>query len=297
MQRSVVPADAATTLQLKRVLWRGDETPRDDDTDILTREEPLEIRVGTLPLAVLMRTPGHDLDLVAGFALSEGIFKSFKEISRIVPCEQPGTREDERLAPPDNSAPHAGSAHPDSQVMRIIPEPHVELDALLLSRNFYSTSSCGICGKRSIEMAMKVAPPLTRRPHFRARLLAEAPYKLRDEQHDFDKTGALHAAGLLNQSGDLLAVREDIGRHNAVDKVIGWALRSGHDLSHDALIVSGRISFEIVQKSLAVGISCLVGVGGVSSLACELAQTSGIAVAGFARTNRLSIYNGAERFQ
>ncbi len=147
MRIPAAPADAPTTVRRGRVLWLRKEAERQHDADFLTREEPLEIRVGTLPIAVLMRTPGHDLDLVTGFVLTEGIFKSWKEIDRIVPCEQ---SDDPSFT--------------DSNVMRVIPQAEVDLDAQLLSRNFYSTSSCGICGKRSIEMAMKVAPRLTEEP-------------------------------------------------------------------------------------------------------------------------------------
>jgi FdhD protein len=307
MHMPASPADAPTTVRLNRDLWLGSDTKRTQDVDFLSREEPLEIRVGTVPVAVLMRTPGHDLDLVTGFALTEGLFKSLQEIRTIVACEQ---------APNNFEAPHdskrlgseeqlgsEGRRDPEEQphdddstnVMRIVPQDNVDLDAQMFKRSFYSTSSCGICGKRSIEIAMKTASPLENSPVFRAAALAAAPYTLRQHQSDFDKTGALHAAGLIKQNGELLVIREDIGRHNAVDKVIGWALRHGQHLEEHALIVSGRISFEIVQKALFARISCLVGVGGVSSLAVELAEQSGMAIVGFARKDRLSIYSGAER--
>lgn len=271
-------------LQIAKQRWTqaaGFEARHDE----ITREQPLEIRLGTFPLAVLMRTPGDDIDLVTGFALSEGIFKQADEILQVAHCETP------------SDSAKLDEESPAKNVVRIVPRPGVDIDPQLFQRNLYSSSSCGICGKQSIEQAMRLAKPLGCHSPFKASILALAPQRLRDGQHDFPRTGAIHAAALFTQAGELFHLREDIGRHNAVDKVIGAQARSQQGFDSLGLVVSGRISFEIVQKALFAGISMLVAVGGVSSLAIELAQHSGIALVGFARPESLAIYSGAARIQ
>lgn len=241
--------------------------------DSLVVEEPLEIRLGNFPLAVVMRTPGDDLDLVTGFALTELIVKNPSDILRVAHCD---------------------SEMGGDNVVRLYTAPHVSLDIHRFQRNLYSTSSCGICGKRSIERALEEAPPLESFSQFSAQVLATVPTTLRARQPLFDETGALHAAALCTADGSLVLVREDIGRHNAVDKVIGAAARGNIDARSGVLVVSGRASYEVIQKALAARIPCVVAVGGVSSLAVALAERANMVLVGFARQSGMSIYSGAE---
>lgn len=239
-------------------------------------EEPLEIRLGNAPVAIVMRTPGEDLDLATGFAITELIVSSPEDLLRVVHCDQ-GEQAD--------------------NVVRILTKPHVRLDPKQFQRNLYSTSSCGICGKRSIEHAMREAPPTRTSASFDAAMLATLPDTLRARQPIFSATGGLHAAALCDADGVLSFVREDIGRHNAVDKVVGAAARAALDTGSFCLLVSGRASYEVVQKALAARLSAVIAVGGVSSLAVDLAQRAGMVLVGFARSGRLSIYTGAERIR
>lgn len=274
----------ARVLQLNKRRW----TPAggfEDCHDEVTCEQPLEIRLGTFPLAVLMRTPGDDIDLVTGFSLSEGIFKHPGEILQVRHCEAPSVSGE------------LGDISLSENVVRIVPRPGVDIDPQLFQRNLYSSSSCGICGKQSLEQAMRLAPAFGEAQHFSARMLARTPARLREGQRDFPRTGAVHAAALFTQEGEVIHLREDIGRHNAVDKCIGALARDQASSEALGLVVSGRISFEIVQKALYSRISMLVAVGGVSSLAVELARKSGIALVGFARNESLAIYSGASRIQ
>ena len=256
-----------------RHAWAPDTGMTADIDQVLT-EEPLEIRVGHSPLAVVMRTPGHDIELATGFTLTERILPEHSAIERVAHCTT--------------------GEHADN-VINVTPASHIKLDVRKFARNLYTTSSCGICGKRSIELAMSEASPLTCWPQFNREHLTFAPANLRKQQAAFKLTGSSHAGGLLTQEGELLCVREDIGRHNAVDKVIGWGARTQVDLTALCLLVSGRLSYEIVQKALAMGISCICAVGGVSSLAIALAERSGIAVIGFTSEEKLSIYTFPER--
>lgn len=257
-----------------------DGRPVASEIDLLAREEPLEIRVNQVQFAVVMRTPGDDEDLVRGFLLSERIVESVDDIDDLRHCDQVDTPEAE-----DN-------------VMLVRLAPSVEIDLAALRRNLYASSSCGVCGKASIEVALALPSFHARRSpdvHVSADVLATLPDRLRAEQLVFARTGGLHGAGLFEPDGTLLVVREDVGRHNAVDKVIGWAATHGVALDRCVLMISGRISFEIVQKSLALAIPIIAAVSAPTSLAVELAREAGMTLVGFVRDGRLCVYAGAQR--
>ena len=248
--------------------------------DYLAAEEPLEIRIGNEPLSVTMRTPGHDLELAAGFLFTEGLVHRRDEILSLGPPsgDAQGNRENTVLAElaPDST--------PDTEKLR---------------RHFFVASSCGICGKASIE-AIRANALRVPNPDFRvdAELLVQLPESLRASQAVFGRTGGLHAAALFDEGGELLVVREDIGRHNAVDKVIGWALLENRvPISEAILLVSGRGGFEIVQKAIVAGIPVVASVSAPSSLAVQLAREMGLTLVGFLRGRRFVIYSGAERFR
>jgi FdhD protein len=244
--------------------------------DSLASEEPLEITIGDAPLTVTMRTPGHDLELAAGFLLTEGIIESAEQIAdlRSVPA-QDGMKSNVVQIDLRNTSFEPGD----------------------LQRNFFAASSCGICGKASIESIRHPGlRQLDRGFSIDPETLCKLPDILRAEQAVFSRTGGLHAAALFNARGEMIALREDIGRHNAVDKVIGWALREGQfPLSQHILLVSGRGGFEIVQKALAAGIPVLASVSAPSSLAVKLARELGITLVGFLRGRRFVIYSGEFR--
>jgi FdhD protein len=232
--------------------------------DEVAVEEPLEIRVDGRPLAVTMRTPGEDEELALGFLHGEGLI------------------DDARPAapPPDLAANTIDIPGPLSR------EPS--------TRAFYTTSSCGVCGKGALEEVAVHAPRAAPGPKIARDLLAQLPDRLR--QPTFERTGGLHATGLFTAAGELVAVREDVGRHNAMDKVVGWALRSGLLPLHGRILcVSGRLSFELVQKAAVAQAPILVGVGAPSSLAIRLADDRGMTLAGFARRGRVNVYTGVER--
>jgi FdhD protein len=217
-----------------------------------------------------MRTPGNDAELALGFVLGEGMIERVDQIERISHCSEG-----------DNS----------DNVISLIPGPSLEISPRSVQRALYLSSSCGVCGKRSMEQVFAACPAITNRQTFAREVLLSASEKLKQKQEAFAHCGALHGVGLMDTVGEILCVREDIGRHNAVDKVVGWGARNGVRLSELALVVSGRCSFEIIQKALMARISCVVAVGGVSSLAADLAKKGGITVAGFARSDRLSFYS------
>lgn len=250
--------------------------------DTLAVEEPLEIRVSGTPLAVTMRTPGHDVELAAGFLVSEGVISRADELIGAIHCGGPGT---------------GGAEGNTYNVLDLTLAPGVPTP--MLSRNFYTTSSCGVCGKASIDAvetvsAFEVASDPT---VLDAALLATFPDLLRAEQAAFDKTGGLHAAALFDAAtGQLLVLREDVGRHNAVDKVVGWAVQQGRlPMRETVLQVSGRASFELVQKAVMAGIPILAAVSAPSSLAVELAAASGLTLVGFLRGASMNVYSRAER--
>jgi FdhD protein len=228
--------------------------------DRVAVEEPLEIRVGGAPIAVTMRTPGHDEELALGFCLSEGI-------------------------------PALAARPPEDLAANTIEIAAEGFDAAALKRNFYTSSSCGVCGKGALEAVAVDAPRVESGLNVPSELVAVLPDRLRAAQHAFAVTGGLHATGLFDRRGELLCVREDVGRHNAMDKVVGWSLGAGLlPLADKILCVSGRLSFELVQKAAVAGCPMLVAVGAPSSLAVELARDRGITLCGFVRDGSLNVY-------
>ena len=229
-------------------------------SDVVAVEEPLEIRIAGEPVAVTMRTPGHDEELALGFALSEGL--------------QP-----------------AGARVPDDLAANTVELDAPGFDPARLARSFYTSSSCGVCGKGALEAVAVEAPRVAGELRVPAALIASLPDRLRAEQAAFTVTGGLHATGLFDAAGELLALREDVGRHNAMDKVIGRAFLDGRlPLDRAILCVSGRLSFELVQKAAVAGCPLLVAVGAPSSLAVELAGDRGITLCGFVRNGRVNVY-------
>lgn len=252
-----------------------------DRVDSLVVEEPLEIRLGGRPLAVTMRTPGHDFDLALGFLVSEGVIARSEEVHSIRYC--------------------AGAAEDGTNTYNVLDvglAPGVALPENSLERNFYTTSSCGVCGKASLDAVRTVARFTVSSDdvRFSAETLAALPGRLRDAQRVFERTGGLHAAALATPEGDLLAVREDVGRHNAVDKLIGWAVgQRGLPLRGTALLVSSRASFELAQKAVMAGIPLLAAVSAPSSLAVDLAAETGLTLVGFLRGESMNVYAGRDR--
>ncbi|MDJ0354615.1 formate dehydrogenase accessory sulfurtransferase FdhD [Paenarthrobacter sp. PH39-S1] len=252
--------------------------------DTLAVEEPLEIRLGDDPFSVTMRTPGDDFDLVAGFLVSEGVIW------------EPGQLVSLRFC--------AGEDENGRQTFNVVQaqlRPDVALPDTGLQRHVYTTSSCGICGTASIEAVRKSshfasAAAVQGFPLLTMEVLASLPDRLRRQQKLFERTGGVHAAGLFDSTGELLCLREDVGRHNAVDKVVGWALREGRlPLRSTVLQVSGRASFELVQKAALAGVPVLAAVSAPSSLAVELAESSGLTLVGFSRGGSLNVYAHPER--
>jgi len=254
--------------------------------DTLIVEEPLELRVGGRPLAVTMRTPGDDIDLVHGFLATEGVIRAREDVAVARYCA--GSTLDAESGVPQNTY----------NVIDVTLAPHVQPPSASVERNFYTTSSCGICGKASID-AIRTQARYDTRPDpvgVGAATVSALPGKLRVEQTAFERTGGLHAAGLFDADGSVLCVREDVGRHNAVDKVVGWALRAGRlPLTGTLLMVSGRASFELAQKALMAGIPVLAAVSAPSSLAVELAEEAGMTLAGFVRGSRMNLYSRPDR--
>ena len=244
--------------------------------DALAAEEPLEIQVDTQSVVVAMRTPGHDEELAAGFLLSEGLITSRKQILKIVPYLR----------------------NESGNVLDVFLAPGVTVDFASLKRNVYASSSCGLCGKASIESVHRHFKKLKSAMKVPVELLATLPDLLRREQAAFELTGGLHAAAIFNSRGGLLAVREDVGRHNAVDKVLGFALlNDALPLDRHILVVSGRASFEIMQKALAARIPIVAAVSAPSSLAVQFAVESRQTLVGFVRGDRLNIYSRPERIR
>lgn len=249
--------------------------------DTLAVEEPLEIRVGGTSVTVTMRTPGDDFDLALGNLLTEGVLRHGDDVARLMHCLD----EDESGAPTYN-------------VVDVTLAPGVVPDLGRSARSGYQSSACGVCGKTSIDAITATSTyavaddPVVLSPV----VVAALPDAMRAGQKVFDKTGGLHAAGIFTAEGEPLVVREDVGRHNAVDKVVGWAAREGRlPLSGHVLVVSGRASFELVQKAVMAGLPALVAVSAPSSLAAELAEQTGLTLVGFARAPRFTVYSGAHR--
>jgi FdhD protein len=271
----------ATRTQRRRVLRiSGAGGSADYRADLLAVEEPLEIRIGGSPLTVTMRTPGDDIDLAAGFLFGEGLLSPAVDLRQIRMCDE--NVADVTLEPADR---------PPGDVSRAT-------DARRAQRNFLTTSACGVCGKESIEsIRVRSRYDIAADPvRVSAGVLAALPDRLRDAQRVFASTGGLHAAGLFSADGTLLVLREDVGRHNAVDKVIGWALREGRlPLAGHILLVSGRASFELVQKASVAGIPVLAAVSAPSSLAADLAADAGMTLVGFLRGASMNAYTGTHR--
>jgi len=235
------------------------------ERDAVAVEEPLEIRIGGVPVAVTMRTPGHDEELALGFCISEGLRPTAARM-------------------------------PDDLAANAVDVDAAEFDADRLRRSFYTSSSCGVCGKGALEAVAVEAPRVESELRVPLALVASLPDHLRDVQAAFAATGGLHASGLFTVEGELLCVREDVGRHNALDKVIGWAFTNGLlPLRSAVLCVSGRLSFELVQKAAVAGCPVLVAVGAPSSLAVELARDRGVTLCGFVRDGRANVYTEAWR--
>ncbi|TWS19076.1 formate dehydrogenase accessory sulfurtransferase FdhD [Tsukamurella asaccharolytica] len=251
--------------------------------DTLAVEEPLEIRVAGTPLAVTMRTPGHDVELAAGFLVSEGVIGAAEDVRSAIHCGGPGT----------------DGAINEYNVLDVTLADGVRPPSPEVTRAFYTTSSCGLCGKASIDAVRTVSRFDVRSDPVTVGVdeVTRYPDRLRADQAVFDKTGGLHAAALFDvATGELLVLREDVGRHNAVDKVIGWALLQGRlPLRGIVLQVSGRASFELVQKAVMAGIPVLSAVSAPSSLAAELADEAGLTLIGFVRGDHLNVYTRADR--
>jgi FdhD protein len=237
------------------------------ERDQVAVEEPLEIRIGGRPVAVTMRTPGHDEELALGFCLSEGL------------------------------RPHAARV-PDDLAANTVDVDAPEFDAARLQRSFYTSSSCGVCGKGALEAVAVDSPRVESQLHVPLAVVVSLPDRLREAQAAFAATGGLHATGLFSADGELLCAREDVGRHNAMDKAIGWAFGEGRLPLEDAMLcVSGRLSFELVQKAAVAGCPVLVAVGAPSSLAVSLAHDRGITLCGFVRGGAANVYTEAWRIE
>jgi FdhD protein len=275
---SDIPDEPAVATVLVRCVAGAHTTVQPDE---LAVEEPLEIRLACdqggrrvrRGISVTMRTPGHDGELAVGFLFTEGILDAPEQVATV-----------EDWGP--------------GNVVRVELRPGVEVDLARLERHFYTASSCGVCGKASLD-AVRVDPrtaPIAGRPLVEAAVIHRLPETLRAAQGVFDRTGGLHASALFEPGGRLLELREDVGRHNALDKLIGAAFLAGRTPLHDAiLLVSGRASFELVQKAAVAGIPVLAAVGAPSSLAVELAREAGMTLVGFARSDRFNLYTGPER--
>ena len=245
--------------------------------DVVATEEPLEIRVEGRPLAVVMRTPGHDRELTAGFLLTEGIIKAAKDLFDITTCIDPG-------AAGKGNAVDVALTNPSA------------FDAEKLTRHVFTSSSCGICSKASIDLVLKRRKPLSDAVRVEAEMLLSLPQRLAKKQETFRATGGLHACALFDAEGNLLLVREDVGRHNALDKLLGWALLEKRTpLRGHIALLSGRASFEMMQKAHAGGIPIVAAISAPSSLAVEFARESGQTLAGFVRGRSMNIYASPER--
>lgn len=267
--------------------------------ETLAVEEPLEIRVNGTPLTVTMRTPGADVELAQGFLLTEGIISRRDDIVSVRYCRGAPTPTTE----PTNSDPTedaSGLSRNSYNVLDVTLSAEVPVPEVDPTRNFYTTSSCGVCGKASLEAVRLISKhcPGDDPSTISAQTLSALPDKLRDGQKVFAATGGLHGAALFASDGTALVVREDIGRHNAVDKVIGWALeRRRIPLSGTVLLVSGRASFELTQKAVMTGIPVLAAVSAPSSLAVDLASQSGLTLVAFLRGDSMNIYNRSDRIR
>jgi len=273
-----------TSVQATRIVKVG--AHQGTTTDLLAVEEPLEIRLAygsaqnrkQISVSVTMRTPGYDFELALGFLFTEGIIQQFEQIEKIRYCQSEQSQH--------------------NNVLKVELSTQVNIDVRKLQRNFYTTSSCGICGKASIEAVDTLCSNLSLRNDFiiKESAIHQAPQQLKEAQVVFKHTGGLHAAGLFDAAGNLLLWREDIGRHNALDKLIGACFAKDRELLRSSfLLLSGRVSFELVQKALMAEIPCIAAVGAPSHLAVHLAQSYRMTLIGFVREQRFNIYSGASR--
>ena len=277
-------------VRAKILRWKSG-APTKRRSDDLAREEPLEIRVRGKAVSVTMRTPGHDFELAAGFLVTEGLIRKREDVVEIAFCQR--TAAPAAHPSPDGFAPEEN----DQNILNVFLAPSVECDFEKLTRHVFASSSCGICGKATIDAVHQHFEPLpnaergTRNTEFEAKKILPLPEKLRAAQKTFERTGGLHAAAIFDQKGKLLVLREDVGRHNAVDKVIGHGfLNNRMPFDSHILMVSGRASFEIMQKALAARIPVVVAVSAPSSLAVEFARESGQTLVGFLRGRSMNIY-------
>lgn len=265
-------------------------TSTDKTVDLLAAEEPLEIRLGFGPhderlqksISVTMRTPGNDFELALGFLFTEGIIESADQVLKIQYCTEVNTIENLE------------------NIVRVELHPDVVIDFNQLQRNFYTSSSCGVCGKESIESVKTVCRFTAPRNSFSvaSSLILQLPQLLREQQSVFEHTGGIHAAALFNHTGQLIHLREDVGRHNALDKLIGACVgKKTVPLHQHILLLSGRASFELIQKAAMAGIQVVCAVGAPSSLAVALSQEFDITLIGFLRDNRFNIYNRPDRIE
>jgi FdhD protein len=264
------------TASTEIVRWKKGTAPK-REPDEVAKEEPLEIRVRGQSVAITMRTPGHDEELAAGFLLTEGMIHRRADVTAINYCQQ-------------------GEAANYENTLNVFLAPNVEVDLERLTRHVFASSSCGLCGKASIESVHQHFAPVESTVRIAPEIIVQLPERLRAAQETFAKTGGLHAAAIFDAQGKLIVVREDVGRHNAVDKVVGYCfLKNELPLDAHVLLVSGRASFEIMQKALAARIPVVCAVSAPSSLAVEFAQESGQTLIGFLRGETMNIYAYAER--
>jgi FdhD protein len=247
-----------------------------EQPDELAVEEPLEIRVRGKAISVTMRTPGHDAELAAGFLLSEGLIHRSGDVLRIEPCDR----------------------NEEGNLLNVVLAPQVHVDFAKLTRHVFASTSCGLCGKATIDAIRATFPRVESDVVIDAATIAQMPQTMRQTQQTFERTGGLHAAAIFDASGKMLVLREDVGRHNAVDKVLGWALLNGKlPLDRHVLLVSGRSSFEIMQKSLSAALPIVAAVSAPSSLAVEFADESGQTLIGFLREQRMNVYTHVRRIR
>jgi FdhD protein len=277
MNRFIHGMSLAKALRSKSITRIGDGGKSLVAVDQLAVEEPLEIRIGGRSVAVVMRTPGHDRELAAGFLVTEGLVRRRDDLLDIVRCT-------------GEQVPAGETAE---NVLDVMLAPAAAVDFSRLTRHVFTSSSCGICSKASIEAVKGQFPPLACPLAPRREVLIRLPQRLAAEQAGFAVTGGLHASALFDQNGALEIVREDVGRHNALDKVIGHAFLADQlPLQQRILLVSGRVSFELMQKALAAGIACVAAISAPTTAAAEFAEASGQTLVGFLRGERMNVYTG-----
>jgi FdhD protein len=277
-----MPPSRRDTSKTPTQIWVVEPGRRRQRQDLVTTEEPLEIRLQepATTLAITMRTPGADFELTAGFLYGEGVIRHRSDLERLTYCIDPQVDGEQR-----------------QNIVNVALQPDLTPDLQPLERHFYTSSACGVCGKTSLDaLAIKGCQPLPNQWQVAAELIYRLPEQLRQGQGQFRATGGLHAAALFNQAGDCLSLREDVGRHNALDKLVGASLLAGAlPWSQQILLVSGRASYEILQKALMAGVPIVCAISAPSSLAVDLAQAFNITLIGFLRGERFNLYAGADR--